>query len=394
MPQGLRPVAAARRKPQGRPASPAVVRRRPWWRRLMRGVMWTLTAIACVALFATSYAGELVPSVYRGACILVMVFPFALIAVGTVAVLDLLVCRRALLLVAVSVAGCIPAIWDYMPLNIMSPKAGQGAPTFTMLTYNVSNFTDLTGRYPGDVNPTISYILRTNADIVNLQEAKIIGVSSRLHITPAQIDSLYRAYPYVVLGCYSQAVLSKYPVKSVETGAPVKGGNEIAVFRINIEGEQVTLFNVHLQSYKLSKDDKSLYREITDLNKNETDKLGEIRSQLLSKIQAAAEGRENDVARLGRYINRYGGPNVIVAGDFNDVPGSYPLHYLSGFGLREVYPEVGFGPMITFNSDRFYFRIDHVLYRGAIKPLMIDRGRLRSSDHYPLLVRFELTSAD
>lgn len=362
----------------------------PWWLRLVRAVMWILTAASCLSLFVTSYAGYLTPSSYRGACILVMVFPFALIAIGAVALLDLLLCRRALLLAVASVAGCIPAIWDYSPLNITSPRVGGDTPTFTLLTYNVSNFTDLTGRYPGDVNPTISYILRTNADIVNIQEAKSIGVDPKVHITAAQIDSLYRAYPYVVLSCYSQAVLSKYPVKVIDTGAPVRSGNEIAVFRINIEGEQVTLFDVHLQSYRLSKTDKDLYREITDLNKAERDKLGEVRTQLLSKIQAAAEGRERDVARLGRYINRYGGPNVIVAGDFNDVPGSYPLHYLSDFGLHEVYPKVGFGPMITFNSDRFYFRIDHVLYRGALKPLSMSRGRLRCSDHYPLLSRFAL----
>lgn len=359
--------------------------------RLIRGVLWALTVAACVALFATSYAGELSPSAYPGACIVVMLLPFALLAVAGVTVLDLLLCRRALLAVVVSVAGCIPAIWDYTPLNIISPSVPADTPTFTMLTYNVSGFYDLTGNYPDSVNPTLSYILRTDADIVNLQEVKSIGAYSRFHITGAQIDSLYRAYPYIVLSCYSQAILSKYPVQPIDTGAPVKSGNEIAVFRVNIEGRQVTIFDVHLQSYRLSKDDKSLFREITDLNRSDVDKIDEVRSQLLRKIQVAAEGRENDVARLGRYISRYGGPNVIVAGDFNDVPGSYPMHYLAGFGLREVYPQVGFGPMITFNSDRFYFRIDHALYRGDLKPLSMSRGSIRSSDHYPLLMRFALT---
>ena len=83
-----------------------------------------------------------------------------------------------------------------------------------------------------------------------------------------------------------------------------------------------------------------------------------------------------------------------MAGDFNDVPGCYTLEYLADLGFHNVYSEIGCGPDITYNSDRFYFRIDHVLYRGALQPLSIRRGRIRSSDHYPLIVDFAITEHD
>lgn len=359
--------------------------------RLIRGLLWTVTVPVCLAMFVSAYAGQLSPTRYPGACLAVMTFPIWMVSMAVVTVLDLLLCRRALLAVAVTVASCLPAIWDNCPLNVLPPKAPEGARTFTMLTYNVTNFEDLTRTYPDSINPTMSYIINSGADIVNLQECQCVYAAKKFHISERQVDSLYRMYPYVVLGSYSQTLLSKYPVKVIDTGAPVKSGNEIAVFRVNIEGEQVTIFDVHLQSYQLSRDDKTLYHELTDMGGADAEALSEIRTRLVRKIQRAAEGREHDAYRLGRYIARFGGPNVIVAGDFNDVPGCYTLNLMSDYGLQEVYPEVGFGPMITFNSNRFYFRIDHVLYRGALKPLSMSRGYIKCSDHYPLLVRFALT---
>ena len=45
-------------------------------------------------------------------------------------------------------------------------------------------------------------------------------------------------------------------------------------------------------------------------------------------------------------IRHYGGPNVIVCGDFNDVPGSYPVRSFADAGFQSVYPKIGFGPII------------------------------------------------
>jgi endonuclease/exonuclease/phosphatase (EEP) superfamily protein YafD len=58
--------------------------------------------------------------------------------------------------------------------------------------------------------------------------------------------------------------------------------------------------------------------------------------------------------------------------------------------MKQVYTEVCTGPDITFYANRFYFRIDHVLYRGALSPVRQERGKVKYSDHYPVLTRFLL----
>ncbi len=359
-------------------------------------LLWILTIFAAFGLLAASFGGNVAPESIKGICLMVLSFPAWLILMILATVLDLVWCRKALTVCILTFIACASAIWNYSPLNLTKPSLEKYAsdPRFTFMTYNVANFNDMEGKMPDGYNPTLSYILKINADIVNLQEVQVLSPDKGLQITTAQLDSLHRAYPYVIKYGHSQALFSKYPAESIHTPGSDNHLNEIAVFRLNIEGEHITLINVHLQSYGLTPSDKELYKDITKFDEKDgglKNTIKDVKSSLLSKVQAAAVQRKLDTDRLCSYIERFGGPNVIVAGDFNDVPGCYALRNLAEYKMREVYPELGFGPMVTFNKDRFYFRIDHILYRGDVKPLRMYRGSVRLSDHYPLMATFAIT---
>ena len=83
---------------------------------------------------------------------------------------------------------------------------------------------------------------------------------------------------------------------------------------------------------------------------------------------------------------------MIVCGDFNDTPGSYSYRTVRGDDMRDAYLDCAFGPAITYHDNRFYFKIDHVLYRGNLRAVDIERGRIDASDHYPLLATFVLSN--
>lgn len=364
---------------------------------VVRVILTLLTLASALGLLAASYGGDFRPSVYRGLCIIVMTMPLWIIATVIITVLDALWNRKALVIIILTFIACAPTLWNFCPLNIFGPSDSkyEKCPKFTLMSYNIYNFMSQDSIYPGGMNPAMSFLIKTDADIVCLQEAGgFVPVTDRYKIPTIQVDSLNRLYPYIVMNGRTQMILSKYPVKSIPTGYAKAKLNEIAVCRVEIEGTPVTIFNVHLQSYSLRPDDKSLYEDITDLKKNDLslrENVTDIKSQLLGKIQTAAEGRELDAERLGSYITRLGGPNVIVTGDFNDVPGCYTLRRLADYDMKEVYPEVGFGPMITYYANRFYFRIDHTLYRGNLKPLKMTRPTPRNSDHYPIITTFAIT---
>ena len=366
-------------------------------RSFFRGVLILFTLLASLGLIVASYGGDFSPEKYRGICLMVMLFPWWALFMIVMTVLDAVWCRKALIICVLTYVACATALWEFAPLNLFTPDENDypSNKKFTVMTYNICNFTNRDSVYPDGQNPSISFILRENADVVCLQEADGIHAQDKdVKISPAQIDSLNKAYPYIYLYGYAQMLLSKYPAKLIPNGKKTLAGNEIAIFQLKVEGLPITLINVHLQSYGLTDDDKHFYREITELNPGEEGikkDLMNVKSQLLRKIQYAAELRAEDAERLGEYIRRFGGPNVILVGDFNDVPGCYTLRRMRDFDMKQVYEEVGFGPMITYYDNRFYFRIDHMLYRGSLEPLNIKRSSHDSSDHSPLIATFGIT---
>lgn len=345
-----------------------------------------------IGLIVSAYAGAVNTLHHPFASVVAMTFPLWLAGIIAVVIFTLVFRPRIALIGAAGICISLPVILEFSPLHIFSPSVADDAETFTLMTYNVFGFKDQYDSYPGGVNPMISYILDKDADIVCLQEIRTLSPSTQTHVTQSQIDSLHTQYPYVYQGGHSQAIFSKFPIEPVNIGfkyTKASGASDMACFRADIRGQKVTIFNVHLQSFNLRTNEREMFLKLTKLEGSESE-IKEMQHHLVDKICEAAPSRVQDTEKLIKYIGKYGGPNVIVCGDFNDVPGCYPLRMLSQQKLKEVYPEVGFGPMITYNTERFYFRIDHILYRGAMRPLSMKRCRIRASDHYPVIARFEI----
>lgn len=367
--------------------------RRGWLWRIWNSIWVSFNVIASLGLIAASYAGYINPEVIPVAGVPVMTLPGWIVLVVLLTLLNLIFARRTAIISGVSLLLCAFPIWNYCPLNIphhsLTPE--EKAESFTLLNYNVYGFNDRTIPPDDTITPnrTLEFILAQNADIVCLGEAEFLDESLPHHVVPEQIKQMHRQYPYVVLGGYGMGFLSKYPLEvlPVNYSRYEVGGGDFVAVRVELKGRKLTLFNCHFQSIGLTAEDKELYGKLTELEGGRNS-VRAARSTLIAKLAAANKKRAEQAQWVGQYVQRYGGVNTILCGDFNDVPNSYPLRHLADFGLKEVYPQVGFGPMVTYNANRFYFRIDHVLYRGDLRPVMQERGSLTSSDHYPLLTTF------
>ena len=68
-----------------------------------------------------------------------------------------------------------------------------------------------------------------------------------------------------------------------------------------------------------------------------------------------------DVAyRKAKEIKNSKQQTIIVCGDFKDTPISY-THRVISKGLVDAFENSGSGLGISYNQNRFYFRIDHIL---------------------------------
>lgn len=359
------------------------------WKRIVGFTLTTLSVLIAAALVVTGYAGNISPLQHGGLWgVIALGFPLVLLSATVMLVVDILFYWRSAIVLVLGMIAAAGPILTYFPVNIGTPSMPAGAEKLSVLTYNVLNLEPQNGDTISP-NPMLQYILVQNADVVCLQEAEPLTPNERLGITRAQVDSLHARYPYIIFGGKgTQAVLSKYPTKVIhlDVNENTMASGDLQAVRITMpSGQLVSVFNVHLFSFALTTTDRELYRNLTDLKK---ENIREVKDQLWDKLTAASVGRAREVQQIMRWLRQYGGPDVVLCGDFNDVQGCYAIRTLADAGFRDTYPEVGFGPMITYNANRFWFCIDHVLYRGHLKPLSLEKGGLKASDHYPLVAEF------
>ncbi len=367
--------------------------------------LWRIAAaavngVACVALVFSAYGGKINPAHTTVGSIAAMVFPVMLVVVIALLALNLWRCRRLAVLDLLALAVCWNPLLDFCPLNFSRPSAAEiqadSVPSLNVLTYNVYGFAPFAssaGDTTRQANSTLEYVLAQDADVVLLQESlQNIGNNPVVKdITAAQQEILAVRYPYRYINVRGMGILSKYPFEHVPLHYDDEWSFDVCRYDVRIGRGVIHLFNLHLQSIGLTNDDKELYRRITDGSaESDADAMRNIRSGLIAKLSAAFRSRAVQAEVVRGFVDEAGG-NVLLCGDFNDIPGCYASRVIAGDDMADAYREAGLGPAVTYHADRFYFRIDQMFYRGEILPLRVWCDRWPSSDHYPLRAIFRLT---
>lgn len=366
-------------------------KRRSGLGRFLRGFCIAVDVVLVAALALTGYAGMVSPLQHGGLWgVFPLVFMPLLVLCLVLLLAQLFFCRAGAGVLFAGFLICAGPVLDNCPFNFSSRSVPEGAESFTLMSYNVHNFglDDGTENPDTTSNPQVDYILEQNADIVCLQEASWIGTYSSKHLSWSQRERFFKTYPYVITDGTELALLSKYPVKVVHLDNAKENfaGGLVACYHITLPSSRIlSIMNVHLDSPELANEDREMYMQLTDLQKRPVE---DVKTMLFDKIRAAAVNRAVQARQLLRYIRLYCGPDAVLTGDFNDVPGCYTIRTLEDAGFRDVYPSVGLGPMITFNSTRMYLCIDHTMCRGKLVPVDMRKGRTRASDHYPLVTTF------
>lgn len=301
---------------------------------------------------------------------------------------------RAKRSVAILVVGWVIGfynVFSFCPWNI-SREPAETEFAVKVMTYNVYYFNNDDAPADAEYNFTVSSIINSGADIVALQEARTLDTAvPSLKITQQQCDSVMMLYPYRHTDGHGQALLSKFSFETVQLPELPDGAAYFAAYRISLPTGDVSLVNVHLQSFRLNNAERQVYYEITD---GEMSKklLKEARHELIPKVKSALISHAYEAEMLVKDINDCfpKGP-LLVCGDFNDILGSYPMKILCReCDLRDAFRDGAFGPTYTYHGSRFYFNIDHILYRGMPRPLSTRRLKVKSSDHYPLITTFSM----
>lgn len=286
------------------------------------------------------------------------------------------------LLPALLLLCTIDAHLTYCPIGL--GEDATGGTKLKVMTYNVMGMPSEQGTKGKIVYPAVEYIKKSGADIVCLQEF------------PASHDELVRqlkpVYPYIKVVAFKSgmevACLSKTRILSGERVDMISPGNGAGLFYVKYGEKKIPLIINHLESNKLSGNDKEIYESILEDPKNRFVKSGS--KHLLFKLADAASLRGPQAKIISSLVKKLDNPHTIVCGDFNDTSLSY-THRVIADGLQDTYREAAFGPGATYHAHFMYVRIDHILVGQGYRVLncKID-NTIDASDHYPYWCELEL----
>ena len=305
--------------------------------------------------------------------LLTLLFPIFLIADLCFIILWLLFRSRLVLVPIASVLLVAGYVLDYCPLHFLAGSSEAADSTLTIISFNVGYMKNDEQR-----EELIRFINTSDADIVCLQEL------SKTFIKTHQewIDST--GYQYLQSG--SEAVLSRYPFLSdtIHISYPTRSNHSMACW-IDCLGDSVLVINNHLESNKLSPEEKDEYSSaIKDPN---SEALKSSSRLLVGKLSEATAYRGAQTDSIRALAERNTGHPVILCGDLNETPISYTYQQLAR-SLTSAYRQAGCGPGFTYSQRSFPVRIDHLFFsrEWECTSCRVDRT-VTSSDHYPLIVR-------
>ena len=318
----------------------------------VKAVLLTITIVMAVLMLMSAWGGVVDPNTSTLFSMLTLGMPIVLIVNLVILVMWLLLFRwRYALIPLVAVLLSWGPISTVCPLNVFAKNYDVDS-TFTVMSYNVANFD-----YTNQDKPSkpMRHILDRDADLVLMQE----GSQERNYLTVPNVigmrDEIIQKYPYRSSGYRDLVILSKYPYTVVSDSA----------FETN-PTQQITR------------------REVNVNNRNN---LQRIKHSLYDKLGRAFV-RHAEEAHIIRTLIDNGPANVIVCGDFNEAPSSYCYRTLRGDDLSDAFQDCGCGFTYTFNANRMYFKIDHILYRGAMETVDWSIAKVPDSDHYPQMATF------
>lgn len=354
---------------------------------IARMAMRILTFILLALTITAAYGGYVHPDIWAIPSILTLALPY-LAGLTFAAGIIWLACGRFFM--AGFAALTIFICWG--PISTVSPFGhsrgiDEGEKEFTIASYNILHGIDLQKPDAGECRG-LQWVLRSGADIVCLQEFSDLNLKTVPGLTESLADSLKTAYPYRITDPHKGLMLlSKFPAEKISLR-----DNPFLydAYSIEAEGRKLTVFNVHLASYKLTDEETDIVTRIKGVRSAKRS-VEELKGSVLAKLKQSFRNRAQDAATLRSDAEKIEGP-LIICGDFNDVPASWCYRQVMGSDMNDAYTETNSGPMVTYNKHRFLFHIDQMLYRGPLKAVDLSRGNQKNSDHYPLLATFAFTT--
>ena len=316
-------------------------------------------------------------------------FPFLLFLSAILGIVYLFLLKRRCIIFFAAIILNIPNIIHYVNLSSSEKEPQKKENQIKVLSYNVNlfDFYAHIDKRNATREKILNFISDTKADIICFEEYYetkngSFSIAEYLvdngYIYHTKRNENYRAY-------YGNVIYSRFPIVNEDT---IAGLSPLYAHFADVAvrpKDTVRVFNMHLYSNKLDKNDHDFYNDLIRGKENISYRKGIFK--ILDKINMSAKVRDKQVSHLLKNISETHYP-VILCGDMNETPISYCYSQFEK-NLDDVFLELGNGTGSTYNGIFPAYRIDYIFYK-RLKPIYFNTFSVKYSDHFPLCATFSV----
>lgn len=338
-------------------------------------IMFFFNIVLTVLTFLAYILPFLAPKLFPILSVLTLILPLFLIFNGLFFVYWAIQVKRQIILSGIVLLIGITFVNKFYKFsNKNLPETNDD---FTVMSYNVRLFNLFYWIDDNNVAQKIhTFINDKNPDILCLQE----------YSENTAVDLRVYKHKYILmLGNKiktAQAIFSKFPI--VNSGnIEFPNSNNNAVFADIKKGKDtIRVYNIHLQSIKISPDVSDINDGKNDINQDKSEKIFRRISKAFTAQQVQAELIMNHKKNCNYPI--------LICGDMNNSAFSFVYRNIRG-NLSDCFEEAGAKFGETYNFKYYPARIDYIFAAKDIKIKSFDNfPNFKNSDHFPIMTRLEM----
>ena len=339
-----------------------------WFNKIVFGFNIVITVLTFVAYILPFLAPKMFPLL----SVLTLILPLFLILNGLFFIYWLLQLKRQVILSGLVLLLGITFFNKFYRFS--SNEIESEEKDFTVMSYNVRLFNLFDWIPKSNVGDSIlTFINEQNPDILCIQE---YSENANLDLRVYKYKAIFMEGKNIKTG---QAIFSKFPIFNKGDFRIPEAGNNVIYADIRKGKDTIRVYNIHLQSIKISPDVNEMSEHVDSVNKEKS-------AEVFNRIREAFKKQEQQAAVLVHHKNQCHYP-VIICGDMNNSPFSYIYRTIKG-DLNDCFEEAGNGFGQTYKFKYYPARIDYIFANKKIKVKSFTTfAQFENSDHFPIMTR-------
>lgn len=338
-------------------------------------VMYFFNIVLTVLTFLAYVLPFLAPKLFPFLSVLTLVLPLFLIVNALFFVYWMLQMKRQMVLSGIVLVLGITFVNKFYKFS--SHDIPKEESDIVVMSYNVRLFNLFQWIERESVKEDIkAFINDQNPDVLCIQE----------YSETANVDLRIYKHKFIFMQGNKirtgQAIFSKFPIVNKGNIEFPESDNLIVYADVRKGNDTIRVYNMHLQSIKISPDVTELESNVKTINQEKSEAVFKRIGQAFTKQQVQAE-------ILMKHKKECHYP-MIICGDMNNSAFSYVYRSIKG-NLNDCFEEAGKGFGETYNFKYYPARIDYIFADKSMKVKSFQNyPQFKNSDHYPIVARLKM----